>query len=523
MNSVINIIELFSGHYNQINDKCSEDFYTLSLLYNVNSLRNLIPEKTIGSIIPKRDVLTINIFDSADENDEIAANYNSSKNNWDEFREEYANIDKDVDRIVKIEISKTVGENIHSVYSYELFCKFLQNSNPFSILGQLQIFLATNTGIYSFEWQEDNISSFSTSRFYFIGRGKRIISDVKVQSEQERRRCVDKARFLCSSNGFKGELTPDDLFPVVSQENSILKQFFCNISALYSACFLLDNTFVDNDVLQYKLNGFKSISGTWSLSQDIEDCTYKIIQNIYQWGYLGGNIDDKIMIIRNILSLNLDPQTLIIHTNTLDAIISNYKIYQKENVRQYLDLRNNVVNDIHNYQDSILHAIDNFEDTFKKISITLLSFIFITVILTILSFSLSSIRFIPDAVIFCCLALSIISLVYYLQEKKWLKERIEHLRVRFKKSKKYYEDLLGEDELKNFFENENDEKNDDVIFRNKKIKDFSNLWFYSTLIIIVVLIIALIVNHIHPLQEIIQLLHKILSNLTQTPPDAPIG
>ena len=166
------------------------------------------------------------------------------------------------------------------------------------------------------------------------------------------------------------------------------------------------------------MNGFKSIAGKWSLNKEVDANTTKIINRIYAWGYNGGDIDDKILIIRNILSLNIDASSLILHSNTFDAILSNYKIYQKENVHQYLDLRNNIVKDIQNYQDSILRAIDNFEDNFKKISITLLSFFFISIILSILSFSLSSNQHIPDAVILCCIAISIVSLLYYDKEKK---------------------------------------------------------------------------------------------------------
>ncbi len=510
MDSVFEIINVFSERYNQIPEKCTEDFYTLSLLYQIDSLKTLIPQNGIDGEIHSRDILSVNIYYSADVEDDIALKYCSSHNNWDEFIVEYNRLDKTIKRALKIEISKDVATQEHSIYSFDLFSSYLKSCNVFSILGQLCEFL--NSDVCVFEFQEDHIPHFSTSKFHFHGKGKKIINTALPKSKEERNRCISKAGFLCSSTEFKGKLIPDDIFPI-SSDNAFLKTLFDKLSTIYALCFLLDYTFEEQNYLSYKLNGFKSIAGKWALVQDINENTANVINRIYTWGYNGGDIDDKILIIRNILSLNVDPASLVLHSNTFDAILSNYKIYQKENVRQYLDLRNNVVKNIQRYQDSILEAIDDFENTFKKLSISLLSFFFISVVLSILSFALSSNRHIPDAVILCCMALCVISLLYYKKERKWLDNRIKYLEGRFKSGKKYFEDLLGKEELKNFFEEGNDSDNKDEQFRNHKIDEFSNLWKWSTGIILAVLLLVLILNHIHPLIQITQMLGQLIDAL----------
>lgn len=507
MNSVFEIINIFSERYNQIPEKCTEDFYTLTLLYQIDSLKTLIPQNGINEDIPSRDILSVSIYDSADVEDDVVLKYCSSNNDWTEFIVEYNRLDKIIKRVIKIEISKDVEGQEHSIYSFDLFGNYLKSSNTVSILGQLCVFL--NSDICEFEFQEDQIPPFSTSKFHFHGKGKKIIKTVLSKSIEERERCISKAGFLCSSTEFKGELIPDDIFPILS-DNVFLKKLFDKLSTIYALCFLLDYTIEEQNFLSYKLNGFKSIAGKWSLVQDINENTANVINRIYTWGYNGGDIDDKILIIRNILSLNIDPTALVLHSNTFDAILSNYKIYQKENVRQYLDLRNNVVKNIQRYQDSILEAIDDFEDTFKKLSISLLSFFFISVVLSILSFALSSNRHIPDAVILCCMALCVISLWYYRKERRWLDNRIKYLEDRFKNGKKYFEDLLGKEELKNFFEDGNDSDNKDEQFRTSKIDEFSNLWKWSTGIILVVLLLVLILNHIHPLVQITKMLGQLI-------------
>lgn len=510
MNSVCEIINIFSERYNQIPEKCTEDFYTLTLLYQIDSLKTLIPQNGINEEIPSRDILSVSIYDSTDVEDDVVLKYCSSLNDWADFIVEYDRLDKSIKRVIKIEISKDVASQEHSIYSFDLFSSYLKSSNVFSILGQLCGFL--NSDICEFEFQEDQIPPFSTSKFHFHGKGKKIIKTALSKSTEERKRGISKAGFLCSSTEFKGELIPDDIFPL-SSDNGFLKKLFDKLSTIYALCFLLDYTFEEQNYLSYKLNGFKSIAGKWSLVQDINENTANVINRIYTWGYNGGDIDDKILIIRNILSLNIDPAVLVLHSNTFDAILSNYKIYQKENVRQYLDLRNNVVKNIQRYQDSILEAIDDFEDTFKKLSISLLSFFFISVVLSILSFALSSNRHIPDTVILCCMALCVISWCYYRKERKWLDNRIKYLEDRFKNSKKYFEDLLGTEELKNFFEDGNAPGNKDEQFRTSKIDEFSNLWKWSTGIILVVLLMALILNHIHPLIQIAQMLGQLIDVL----------
>lgn len=89
-------------------------------------------------------------------------------------------------------------------------------------------------------------------------------------------------------------------------------------------------------------------------------------------------------------------------------------------------------------------------------------------------------------------------------------ERIAYLESRFKNSKKYYEDLLGKEELRNFFDEENNSDNKDEQFRTKKIDEFSNLWKWTSVIILVVLVLVLILNHIHPLIQIAKILEQLV-------------
>ena len=104
-------------------------------------------------------------------------------------------------------------------------------------------------------------------------------------------------------------MLPDDFIPIVREDNFLTKLFY-KLSTFYTLCFLLDHSHVDDNALHYKLNGFKSVSGHIDFFQSIDDETSNMVARIYEWGYQGGDIDDKILIIRNILSLNLDSTSI---------------------------------------------------------------------------------------------------------------------------------------------------------------------------------------------------------------------
>ena len=67
----------------------------------------------------------------------------------------------------------------------------------------------------------------------------------------------------------------------------------------------------------------------------------KILSEIYNWIYLEGNTYDKMIIARNIISINLiDGDSINFTNSTFSAIQSNFRYYSKENVKNFITLRN---------------------------------------------------------------------------------------------------------------------------------------------------------------------------------------
>lgn len=61
MVNVNHLIEIFSEQFEKISEKCMENFHTLSLVYCITSLRDIIPAEKIITDIPARDSVSIYI------------------------------------------------------------------------------------------------------------------------------------------------------------------------------------------------------------------------------------------------------------------------------------------------------------------------------------------------------------------------------------------------------------------------------------------------------------------------------
>ena len=140
---------------------------------------------------------------------------------------------------------------------------------------------------------------------------------------------------------------------------------FDKLKLLYSIIFLFDIVEFKNTEIKYKLNGYRTI--TQIIDTDNVDLdSHESYYNIYKWVYDGGNVVDKIGLARNILSLNFAKDTLHLSEMAFDAIKSGYKVYQKENIKQYIEVRNKISDQLIELQDKADKIVAAFVSDYKK-------------------------------------------------------------------------------------------------------------------------------------------------------------
>ena len=174
--------------------------------------------------------------------------------------------------------------------------------------------------------------------------------------------------------------------------------------------------------------------------------------------------------------------------NPFQSIQSSFKVYEKQNIKQYIEVRNKISDQLLDFNNRANKVIETFASGFQKSALALISFYISAIVIRVLSKGDFVNVFSIDATL---LSIAFIggSFVYY-RVAKW--EVIEQ-RKRFVDSythlKERYTDLLEKDDIKRIL-NDDKEFNADIAFINNKLKAYSNLWkwFLGILLIVTLLL-----------------------------------
>ena len=112
------------------------------------------------------------------------------------------------------------------------------------------------------------------------------------------------------------------------------------METILSACLLASNSFIQDGKLKLQIMGQRSMEYHDTL-ENIQGNNN--LYKIYNWIYSGGSIVDKVIIARNIICLHCKYESLLnISDGVMASIQTNYNLYLRDNVTQYLELKNKV-------------------------------------------------------------------------------------------------------------------------------------------------------------------------------------
>lgn len=480
-----NITKLFSPQLNKLSEKENCEEYVVE--YEITSL-NSLPNSIDLSNLNTRDSIQIIYYVTADD----PITYLSTSNNWDEFVKDISNLTTQNGRL-KVLISKQQSNNVLSVYNYALFAKYFAELS----LSQFLSVISNNfKDSLIFEVQDNKYTSWKSKTIAFISKGDTIVLDGIGNISREKR--IEEARGLCFCEMDKYNLLPEDFYCPENQVPDLLYDYFQKVCVLYTCSFVFDYSILKKDSYEYKIFGYKSLNKVVdslrvsSIVVDID--SRKSYFDIYQWLYLGGNNIDKINIARNIISLNINQDTFALDKSVIDSILSNYKIYEKENVKQYIQVRNKLSEILIDLQGKINTIMDSFISDFKKTLITFISFIISVIVIRVVSKG-DFIGGFTNSIIGFSFVLLLIDFGIFLYSKWELKERHKLYQKHYFQLKKRYESLLSDVELDNIFEECDPEKTDTGnSLIKKQVKRYSVLWIISIVLFALFLLVVLFLN-----------------------------
>lgn len=267
----------------------------------------------------------------------------------------------------------------------------------------------------------------------------------------------------------------------------ILRTFFDRIALLYAISYIFDNISIEDNLIRFRLNGYKTIIGE-IIFNEINTDSLKEYISIYEWCYNEGNLIDKIGITRNILSLHLESiNNLTLGGNPLFSILSNYEIYRKQNIKQYVEIRNKLSDHLLDLKDKADKIIDNFASDFKKSIFAFVSFFASIVVVQVLRNGDFINAFSIDATLLS-IAFLIIATLFFIASKWELSQQYQRYEEMYKNLKLRQKDLLNDDDLTRILNDDADYKANIKYIQEKK-KIYSNLWIKTIVVFLLFVVI----------------------------------
>jgi hypothetical protein len=441
--------------------------------------------KKITAEINSRDSVNISIV----QND-LTWNYvqEDEECSYEQFTQNCLTIQQSEEKEIIISITKKNNNQNISIYCPDFFFKYLNNLSLSGFLLKINDAFDMENHIV-FEVQDNSFNEFSTKTIKFISKRSQVTNE-----EFNRKEKIDKIKNLCYCNIIsKYQFTPDDFHPT-NKNNTTLDNLFCKYSLLYSAIFIFDILNIDVSNIEYKLNGYKTINQKLKFS-DIDVSSYEIYYQIYSWIYEGGNIVDKIGLARNILSLNFNKENLNLSETTFEAIKSSYKIYQKENIKQYIEIRNKISDQLVELQNKADKIVENFISDYKKTFLAVLSFFISVIVIRVVSKGDFTGGFTKE-VTFLIIGFLIISLLVMFFARCEVNKQMKRYEEFYTNLKARYIDLLDTNDINRILNNDADFNCNEKFIKNKKCA-YTILWVISLIILFIITITLFVLNNLN--------------------------
>ncbi len=391
--------------------------------------------------IPVRDQM--GVFLQTDDEESFKISRTSEAEAYAEFISDLA---AEEEISAKLEIHKSVSDNRCSVYNFREFSDDIMNLPLNEALTVFSMFLNETNGHMVFELF-DSTDIFHTKTMFFLPAGNAAVS-TGFDRKQRLAQCRDTSYFYSQESY---ELLPDDFKIEVGYGGNPFQSLFSRLETILAACFLATNSAIQDNKAKLQIMGQRSVEYTYSLNDMHEN---PVLYKIYDWVYSGGNPMDKAIIARNIICLHCKYESFLDMSDKVRAaILSNYNLYLKENVTQYLELKGKAAEFINGTVSRTGEYAMELLDKFKSNILAIFGFMFTVVMADIVSGQSLDHIFTKDITLILELVLAgsvIYLIICYKQSKYQLRKVYES----YDSLKGLYEGILTEDDIKECFQDD---------------------------------------------------------------------
>ncbi|MBE9175216.1 hypothetical protein IQ225_07670, partial [Synechocystis salina LEGE 06155] len=433
-----NLYDIFPPQRNTV--EISENYSSFCIKYIIE-INGLSLEKLYANFLqfPERDEWFLRIIIGG--NDPVTIK--SNNDNINEFKENISEKIKyfdNEDGLIKLELSiKKILENGHiSIYVFNEFCSFLDGLSPIKFLDIISKDLETNTYLY-FEFVSSDNKKYKSQH---IGIGIKPVND----DSNNTGRLSNKVKQNCHFINFSQYPYLPSYFYLVERpsENDIITNLFDKLAVVFLIASIYDVvTIHERNNLTFKLNGYKTIEGNLDIkNKNTPNESINTYFKIYDWIYSeSGSVTDKIGLVRNILSLYIDSNSIEIDDDVYFSIQSGFKVYLKENLNKYIEIRGKISEQLLALSQKAGQILDTYFSNFQKSISAFITFFISVFLVRVLSSGNFIDTFTKDATIiaFFLIYISLIYMIYSLRILNKERERLSHKYVMLKER---FQDLL---------------------------------------------------------------------------------
>lgn len=453
----------------------------------------------IFSNIYLKDTITINILS---EGERLESKYLNIENFADTINGIYelnSATGMDEKELFEMELILNKSQNnITPIYYLDLFIDeiFLANSSKVNITEMLSFFSERKTKNNK-TFKLINISgTFRTSQFIFSDSDYEISEFtnhfIKNVEENIYSNFYEFGSII-GENLYKLKLLPNYFVAIenTSKEFDKLNKLFLFLTSILSLVFISNISKIDGDNLEYKIVGYKNIEEEINLTEvfKIFDYSNNVLYEIFNWVYVSSdqNTYERIGIARNILSLYVKNSLVFeVTPSILDSLKSNYDIYLKENVENYINVLNHAVELMNSISIESIRVADDFSSKFKNGFNSFITFFISTILITVISEG-ELVNIFTDDIYIISMGFILISICYLIFSYFELKDNIVRINILIDENISRYITILDKDEVNKIFNVGKDGENEITNLLKKSRNRTLFLWGISLTILTIIL------------------------------------
>lgn len=364
-----------------------------------------------------------------------------SSENKSDIQDSFYSFNNESDYIeLELDISKEVC-GVNYILSLNCFFEYLLSLTYEESLIKWS-FISYNKNPVSFLfWDDCNNFSSDVIKFYNI-KESFLIRESKIDREKYISQ-RDKVAYF--KNNKEITLLPID-FSFDEKVPSQYQDYFKILKLVLLIVYLVDSSEISENILSYRLKGYKLISEKIEINS-IDRKSLDELYGIFLWTYNDGNFIDKMGLARNIITIHTSTNSIFsVEEGTLNSLSSGYDIYLKDNVKQYIEIKNKLSEFIVTQSDKAIEITKNMYAGLKLTLWTLITFFMVNFISKIFKLDKTELLFSNQAFAISILFI-LISFIYLIVSWIEVESDIKNMKERFDLIEKRYKDLLNEKDL----------------------------------------------------------------------------